>query len=304
MSLRNWCFTVYDFLHEDGTGFQLPDKHPDFKYAVFQLEECPTTGTHHWQGYIEFKKTYRMAGVKKLCNDPTMHLEPRRGTQQQAIDYCKKVDSSVGDFMEYGTLATEQGKRSDLESLVAMTRAGATHVEMLEAYPGTYARYHKAVTHIRHIGSMDKPDRNTVGELEVTLFFGGPGKGKSRRAQEWATENNFAFWCLPLQNSGTLWFDGYNGEPVAILEDFSGKLHLDQTLRLLDRYPVQIPVKGGFVWWCPRHIIITSNVHPADWYDYTKRQDSWAAIKRRIHQVINFNLTPPESVDIENLYHF
>lgn len=43
----------------------------------------------HWQGYIEFKNgRKRLSAVKKVL--PGYHLEPRRGTQQQAIDYCKK----------------------------------------------------------------------------------------------------------------------------------------------------------------------------------------------------------------------
>lgn len=301
---RNWCITVFDFPHEDGTGFSLPDRHPDFKYCILQLEQCPTSQRLHWQGYIELKKPYRMAGLKKLCNDQTMHLEARRGTQQQAIDYCKKLDTAVGTFMEFGTLQTEQGKRSDLESLVAMTRAGATTKELLDAHPGTYARYYRAVDHIRHSGAIDKPDRNQVGDLEVALFFGTSGQGKSRRAEEWAAENGYSYWALPIQNNGTLWFHNYNGEQVAVLEDFSGKIHLDQLLRILDRYPCQVPTKGGFVWWCPRFIIITTNVHPLDWYDYTKRADSWNALKRRIHQTINFNLDPPARVEIDELRYF
>lgn len=284
---------MYDLPHEDGTGFCVPDRHPDFKYCIIQLEECPTTSSLHYQGYIELKKPYRMAGVKKMCNDLTMHLEPRRGTQQQAIDYCKKLDSAVGDFMEFGSLVTEQGKRSDLADMAEMVLAGATTMELVEAHPASYMRYHKSVAHLRQIKAVDKPDRSKVGDLEVALFYGRPGSGKTRQAFEFAETNKLTLWQLPICTNGTLWFDNYNGEDIALLDDFSGKLPLDQFLRLIDRYPIQVPVKGGHCWWCPRYIIITTNCLPSEWYDYSKRADSYDAVKRRIHQILNFNSDPP-----------
>lgn len=59
-------------------------------------------------------------------------------------------------------------------------------------------------------------------------------------------------------------------------------MRLVDVLRLLDIYPVQVPIKGSFVYLHATVIIITTNVPLEDWYDYTRRKDSYEAMKRRI----------------------
>ena len=79
------------------------------------------------------------------------------------------------------------------------------------------------------------------------------------------------------------------GQSTVLIDDFAGNVGLTQLLQILDRYPVQVPVKGGFVWWCPNVIIITTNVPLEQWYDYSSRQDSLAALQRRITHRRDFN---------------
>lgn len=97
--LRNWCFTSYDW-----EQFKVPDEDPDFRYCVYQPEACPTTKKYHYQGYIEFNKAKAFSTVKELLGDPTVHLEPRRGTREQARAYCMKDDSRLPGYkpIEFG----------------------------------------------------------------------------------------------------------------------------------------------------------------------------------------------------------
>lgn len=88
--LRNWCITSYDL-----DNFKVPLNNNHFIYCVHQLEKCPQTGKIHIQAYAEFARTMRMALIKKLFNDNTMHLEPRQGTREQARNYCMKEDTRV-----------------------------------------------------------------------------------------------------------------------------------------------------------------------------------------------------------------
>lgn len=76
---------------------------PDVKYAIYQIERCPKTNRLHYQGYIEFvgKKTYSFVH-KKLDGLSTAHLECRRGTQRDAIEYCAKSESKVLGPWEIG----------------------------------------------------------------------------------------------------------------------------------------------------------------------------------------------------------
>ena len=59
-------------------------------------------------------------------------------------------------------------------------------------------------------------------------------------------------------------------------------------LQILDRYRIQLPVKGGFVWRACSTIIITTNIHPRNWYEYNGREGQYEALRRRIHEVWYF----------------
>lgn len=80
------------------------------------------------------------------------------------------------------------------------------------------------------------------------------------------------------------------GQKVAIFDDFRPWwCRFDYLLRLLDRYPMQVPVKGGFVNWVPEHIIITA---PQRWSDmFTgefRTPEDLAQLGRRIHHCVHF----------------
>lgn len=107
--LRNWCFTSYDL-----ESFKVPDDHPDFRYCVYQAEECPETKRVHYQGYIEFNKAVHFNTVKRIFGDDSIHLESRKGTRQQARAYCMKPESRYAEPIEFGKWEENEGKRSDL----------------------------------------------------------------------------------------------------------------------------------------------------------------------------------------------
>ena len=61
---------------------------------------------------------------------------------------------------------------------------------------------------------------------------------------------------MVLSSSKMDWFDGYIGQDTAIFDDFraSGN-RFSYILRIIDRYPMDVPVKGGFVYWNPKYIV-------------------------------------------------
>ena len=66
-----------------------------------------------------------MGKVKKLFDINFIHLEIRRGTQQQARDYCQKHDTRVDGPWEYGT-PHKAGKRNDIEEMYDDIEEGFT----------------------------------------------------------------------------------------------------------------------------------------------------------------------------------
>lgn len=120
---------------------------------------------------------------------------------------------------------------------------------------------------------------------EVVILYGPPDSGKSRYAYD--NHPLKSIWSLPAGRD--IWYDGYYGQPVALIDEFAGKasrIALAQLLRILDRYPIRVPFKGGFIPFIPKKIYITSNVHPSQWYDYTSREYHFAALCRRVTMVV------------------
>lgn len=105
---RAYCFTSFK-LELFNDGFLIPAK---VTYICWGLEEAPSTGASHIQGYVELSSAYSLRVVKQVLRDPAIHLERRLGTADQAVAYCKKD----GIFAEHGA-RRNQGRRADLEGI-------------------------------------------------------------------------------------------------------------------------------------------------------------------------------------------
>lgn len=72
---------------------------------------------------------------------------------------------------------------------------------------------------------------------------------------------------IAVDNRGQ-WFDTYNGEEDVIFDDLDAEEKPPRSLflRLTDRYPMKVAVKGSYVEWSPKRIFITSNARPEDLY--------------------------------------
>lgn len=79
------------------------------------------------------------------------------------------------------------------------------------------------------------------------------------------------------------WFDGYFDQRIVIIDDFRGEYPLPLLLKLLDRYPMRVPVKGGFTNWAPTKVYITSNVQPEFWYPEADGRSTAAMLRRLDH---------------------
>lgn len=293
---KHWCFTWNDqdgvFSNEDIARFLASS----CDYLVFQ-EEKGENGTKHYQGYAEFLKPQRLSSLQKLTAPHRPHWEKRRGSRDQARDYAMKEDTRVnGPWEPVKPYAKEgqRGKRRDLEAIAKMVRDGHTDEEIFDAHPGACLQYIGQVQKVRHIF---KPVRTQ--DLKVVLLYGPPGAGKTKRFWDQFP----AGWSVPVGKD--LWFTGYQGQPDVLIDDFAGNIGLTQLLQILDRYVVSLPTKGSHVWWCPHNIVMTTNCHPCNWYDYSTRQDSYKALQRRFHHVFLCNEGEEEKeTDVSNFFNF
>jgi len=270
---RGWCITWNNVSDEHLREAKDNVEHStNIRYACGQLEVGGETGTRHWQAYVEFTGPRSLQYVRKLF--PECYAKARRGTPAECRVYCSKEESRVGEFWEHGTLPQEKGagKRNDLVAVQQRLRAGAKVSEIYEEFPGVAARYPKFIA---TYADMRLAPRSW--KTEVRVYKGRTDVGKTRGVYDEFPD----VWSKPDGQ----WFDGYDGQQHVLIDDFSGGnfcgISFRFLLRLLDRYPLEVPIKGGFRKWVPRVIIITTNVEPKEWYPY----EDFAPLERRIDQI-------------------
>ncbi|AKV62292.1 putative replication initiation protein [Calanoida sp. copepod associated circular virus] len=264
---KHWCFTLNNYTPEEESSIKLVDA----VYLVYGRERGESD-TPHLQGFVSFDKRRTLRQVKELLSD-RVHLESAKGTPRQASEYCKKD----GDYYEVGILPGGRGTRTDLESVRELIKSGGSIRDVFDKHFGVALRYHRGISMAINLRG-DK--REWV--VDVQVYWGDTGSGKTKKA--W-TEAPDAY-----VHPGGQWFDGYTGQPDVIFDDFSGsEFKLTYLLKLLDRYPMQVPVKGGFVNWVPKRIFITSNLDPRTWYK-DAIQEHQAALMRRITKITHFTI--------------
>ncbi len=280
-------------------GFSITINNPnqidwDELQELFELDEVECArgqlevgegGTEHIQACIEFKGERSIRRVNAFITRG--HIEARVGTAQELWDYCNKddglEDGEESRSIEIGYRPVGQGSRSDLITLAQHAKASGDRHEAFNQMPGTYARYWRNYQHIREL-FKEKRDVN-VG-VHVDLFWGKTGLGKSKKAWD---DNPEAYW-IPLGQKGMVWFDEYWTEKTIVIEEFSGEFPLRSLLRILDRYPIKVPIKGGFTDALWNKVVITSNTKWTEWYDYSSREDEKDALGRRLTNIVHFNV--------------
>jgi len=238
---------------------------PLFQYLIMG-KEVGDSGTPHLQGYAEFTKKAKWAPLAKKHK---MHVETAKGTQEEAITYCKKE----GDWAEKGTPkgGAKLGGQKNLERWEdAWEKA---KVGDLDAIPkDILIRNYRTFKEIAK-DYMETPE--ALIELRNLWLCGPAGVGKTRLADMLAP-GSYSKNC-------NKWWDGYQNQAEVIINDV-GKEHsvLGHHFKLWGEHrPFIAETKGGALHIRPKRIIVTSQYRIEDiWED----QETRDAIKRRFKQ--------------------
>jgi len=260
---KTWMYTLNNWTDEELIDL-LPENLECSKHVCGS--EVGEQGTPHLQGRITFRKTYTFNMWKKL--NPRLSVRKARYVE---CNYERKEGNVLIDFDN-----REQGKRSDLDAGCDIIKRGGSMREVADSVPGTFVRYHKGFMALKC--QLIVP-RNEVPT--VTVFYGKTGSGKSRAARV-ATDADRYVWFPQMGK----WFDGYVGQSDIIMEEFRGQLPLGMLLSLLDRYDCKVEYKGGIMEFAATNIVITSPIHPREWYEKCCNEDIWKQLDRRITEII------------------
>lgn len=246
--LRCCVFTLNNYVDADEDRLRACER---TSYLCYGREVAPRTGTKHLQGYMEFKK--QVAFLRLRAEFPGFHLEPRRGTAQQAIDYCKKG----GDYHEQGE-PKHQGQRYDLDAC-----RDAALYDGMRAVSGVYNA--QAIKTAEKFLEYNEEPRNWI--TTVIWYYGPTGIGKSKRARDKAGAAGFKTEEVYIKNVGDRWWPGYDAHPCVIIDDWRDTWWpFTYTLAVFDRYELRIELKGSHRQFKPKIIYVTTNKHPQTCY--------------------------------------
>lgn len=266
MVSRAWCWTLNNPTADDP---KLLEACPISKYICWGLE-TGESGTPHFQGYLELSKPVRISGIKKLEGPfARMHLESRRGSRDEARNYCMKGEQSHDEwsefgpdgpnfglnaaFFEFGSWEHSQGHRNDLDKARTLALEGGMRAvtERCSA---------QQIQVAREFLTYHEEPRDWAPT--IIWLWGPSGIGKSLTARNFTHDMD-----VFVKNSGTKWWDGYDGQEAVIIDDFRDSWwSLTEMLSLLDRYEKRVEIKGGWRQFKPKVIVITSIRPPSACY--------------------------------------
>lgn len=274
-------------------------------YGTAGKEVAPTTGTIHYHVLLLLENPCRTRNAEDMLTIDGIkpHLEKIRYGYKNIIKYCQK-ENNYAESGKCPHTSKEKERREknklllngDLEEMYINGEIGAIDVIRADKIRGIFAKNSK---------------QEDYKKKTILWFRGQTGEGKTRTAVKIAKEYyEGSYW---ISNDSLKWFDGYNGQKVAILDDFRKSMLVDWNflLRLLDGYNLIVQVKGGFVKWNPELIIITSPASPEEafqWINKNGETEAWDKqdqLERRLlhedeRQVYEFPLWKEEEERLEN----
>lgn len=245
-------------------------------------------GKLHAQFAVAFNAKVRAPQARQILGDGfgtfTGWIQPARS--DAVWDYVQKVETRVAMIEPYGDMSSEQGQRHDLDVVYADIAQGMSVYDVMDKYPRTFVRNHAAISKL--CAMYDKP--RDYGDCDVEIWWGVTGSGKSHKA----------FHDFPDAYRKTVpgkWWEGYRGQKVVIFEEFNPdedkELRLPELLKILDKYPYQVEIKGASMQLKANKFIFTTNIDPRKWYLGHPQQP---ALHRRINKVKVFQLNYDQQV--------
>lgn len=262
MGSRSWVFTINNPTENDIKAVQsVPAK------AIIAGSEIGESETPHIQGAIIFSKVMRVNAACKMLGGRA-HLEKMRGDWADQ-SYCGKDGELIRQEDNRA-----QGTRNDLINFREAIKRKSSDIELLENNLQCVAKYPRLLSFARQ--AYGKVDTRITRDIKVYVRVGPSGTGKSHVPYEKG--------AFDIASIAPEWWDGYEYESIVVMNEFTGQMPIERFLRITDKYQVQLPRKGGFVWGYFTTMYITSNIHPAQWYPFaTKSQQD--AVKRRIKKI-------------------
>ena len=255
------------------------------QYAVFQLEQAPTTGTPHIQFFINLKTARTFKWLKEKLPKEA-HFKPMRSTKTACRNYCMKPDTRLSEtYYEIGEFVEER-ERTDLAKILDLANNGTSFEKIAQIYPTQCVMYKRQITDF--INTKHNADnRRRFRDVKVTYIYGEAGVGKT----SYVYKNHDFDDIFTVDMYDNSMFTHYDNQDVLLLDEFTGKIDITYLNKLLDRYPVQLRGLQVVKYAGYTQVYIISNKRLEDLYIGIQEQQPaiWRALLRRIGRIIYFD---------------
>ena len=255
-----------------------------------------SSGMPHLHLVLEDVKAMRFSFLKNNyppCRDGGSHIEPTKGSKEQAEDYLEKRGkfSEKGESVLYksqrGEIKANRGKRRDLELIGDMLEAGYTPSQILNQSIA-YRQYEDIIKS----AYFDKQKAKVPFIRPVTVYYhvGLSGSGKSFTAQKLINKygEDKVFFVAQYDNG---FLDSYCAEPILFLDELRGSsIKYSDLLSMLDEHKTSFHARYHNVVGLWNEVHITSILPPEKLYgnmvENNKEYDTLQQLLRRISFVV------------------
>lgn len=247
-------------------------------------------GLHHLHMVFEDIKAMRFTAIKKAF--PKIHLEPTKGTKEQAQDYINKKGKfeekgeEVIYIAQHGEIKGCQGQRKDIDAIETFIRDGMTPNQIFDIYLG-YRKYEKLIRDAYY--RKRELETPFIRDVKVYWHVGQSGSGKSFVANQLIEKHGeeSLYFVADYDNGG---LDRYCGEKILFLDEFRGQIRYSTLLSMLQGYKQQFHARYTNVTGLWSEVHITSVLPPELCYSNMvsehKELDTIKQLLRRITEVV------------------
>jgi len=254
----------------------------NIQYYAFQLEKSNNTELLHHQVYLYFGLRVSFITLKEYF--PKAHLEARKGTHKQALEYVTKTDTRANPTRTWGN-EPKQGERNDLADIIDLIEQGFTLQQIMLLHPGNYLRYRNNIEHALQ-NYKERIVENQFRKLTVTYVYGKTGVGKTSTIMK-----HYGFNKVYRVTDYKHPFDTYQGQEIIIFDEFHSQIKIESMLNLLDGYPLRLPARYNDKVAQYTKVYIISNVTFDKQYPNIQKysKETYDALLRRINYQFDIN---------------
>ena len=289
---RDWCYTINNPVQTEQEFLEYLKTVSDLRYAVFQRERVPETGTEHYQGYFEFTQPKWFTTIKKYLSKANIgvdvHIEQRRAKRTQARLYCMDEETRISPiYYECGEFI-EDGERTDLTDIMCDIESDMSFYDLSKKHGNRFIRVMKWAKEYRQ-SHLENKFKRVFRNMKVYYIYGSAGCGKT----SYVFQKHGYDDVYRTTNYEFGWIDDYNGEKILFLDEFRSSFKISEILDYLDEHPIRIRGRQFNRVACYDTVYIVSNIPLTEQYKNIQQTEpkSWAAFCRRITAIYNFDIS-------------